>query len=350
MTVMQNRPRALFSPGRSLPGEAPGHRQPKGLFGAQEWVVARSDCQYRQQDFSALPPRKRLAAARLAAARFLPQPRSRVHLAWQGALAHYWIWTPDGEVAADYRRWLPETLLLAPPAQDGLRLLALSRGVEGQLWRAGMLVASQWWARHPTDAEWLNFLRASGWAGDAAMPVVETLEWLERPWAQSGRHWSVDADTAERMAWIASGCLLLAVLGWQVTSLLRWDAAARAEAARVDVARAKTAPLQAARERAESAVADIQALRDLEPGYSDYDWMVRIAAKLPQGTQLAGWAREPGKLRVLARGGDPDPRRVIEAFLDAPPFDNLTATPTGSGDMLLEFELPAPRATEGSAE
>lgn len=347
MTAMQKRPKALFSPGRSLPGEAPGHRQPKGLFGAQEWVVPRRDCQYRQQDFSALPPRKRIAAARLAAVRFLPSSKARIHLAWQDGLAHYWIWTPDSEVAADHRRWLPETLLLAPPVQDGLRLLALSQGVEGQLWRGGMLAASQWWARVPTDAEWLNFLRASGWTGDAAIPAPQTLEWSDRPWAQPGGRWSMDAETAERAAWIASGCLLLAVLGWQVTSLLRWDAAAAEEAARVDAARAKTASLQAARERAESAAADIQALRDLEPAYSDYEWMVRIAAKFPPGAVLGGWLREPGKLRVLVRGGDPDPRRFIEAFLDDPPFDNLTATPMGNGGVLLEFELPAPRVTDG---
>lgn len=297
-----------------------------------------------------MPPRKRLAAAKLAAARFLPQPGARIHLAWQGGLAHYWIWTPEGGGEADYRRWLPETLLLAPPVQDGPRLLALSQGVEGQLWRSGMLVASQWWARQPSDAEWLNFLRASAWAGDAAMPALEALEWLERPWAQSGRRWAMDVDTAERAAWIAAGCLLLAVLGWQIASLLRWDAAAREEAARVDAARARTAPLQAARERAEATIAEIQSLRDLEPAYSDYEWMARIAARLPQGANFAGWAREPGKLRVLVRGGDPDPRRAIEAFLDAPPFDKLTATPTGSGDMLLEFELPAARATEGSSE
>ena len=350
MTAMQNRPRALFSPGRSLPSEAPGLRQPKGLLGAQEWVIPRRDCQYRQQDFRALPPRKRLAAARLAVARFLPAADARIHMAWQGGIAHYWIWTPARDTALVFRRWLPESLLYPPPALDGPRLLAVSEGVEGQYWNGGVLEASQWWPRRPSDAEWLNFLRAAGaTAGPGDVPEPLVLAWLDRPWAHRGGGISMDADTAERVAWIASVGLLLVVAGWQTASLMRWDAEAAKEAVRLDEARTRAAPLQAARERAEAAAARIADLRELEPDHTDYGWMARIAATLPGGA-LAGWSREPGKLRVLVRGGDADPRRYIEAFVQSPPFDDLTATASGSGDILLEFTLPQPRATEGGEE
>lgn len=351
MTAMQKRPRALFSPGRSLPGETPGLRQAKGLFGAQEWVIPRRDCQYRKQDFRALPPRKRPMAARLAAARFLPSADARIHLAWQEGIAHYWIWTPPQDSPSVYRRWLPESLLYPPPTQEGVRLLSLCEGVEGQYWSNGVLAASQWWAHRPSEAEWLTFLRAAGAStGGGELPEPVALAWLDRPWAHAGGGLSMDADTAERVAWMASAGLLLAVSGWQLASLMRWDAEAAKEAVRLEVARSRAAPLQAARERAEAAAAQIADLRELEPEYTDYDWMARIGAKLPNGASLAGWSREPGKLRVLVRGGDADPRRYIEAFVQSPPFDDLTATVSGSGNILLEFALPQPRVTEGSDE
>lgn len=351
MTAMQKRPRALFSPGRSLPGEAPGQRQAKGLLGGQEWVIPRRDCQYRQQDFRALPARKRGMAARLAAARFLPSAGAHIHLAWQDGIAHYWIWTPPQDGPVSYQRWLPESLLYPLPPQDGVRVLSLCDGVEGQSWSNGVLVASQWWASRPSEAEWLNFLRAAG-AATTSSDVPEPISpaWLDQPWAHAGRGLSMDAQTAERIAWIASAGLLLVVSGWQLASLLRWDSAAAQEAVRLEAARSKAAPLQEARERAENAAAQITELRVLEPEHTDYDWMARIGAKLPSGALLAGWSREPGKLRVLVRGGDADPRRYIEAFVQSPPFEDLTATTTGSGDILLEFTLPQPRVTEGGEE
>ena len=144
--------------------------------------------------------------------------------------------------------------------------------------------------------------------------------------------------------------VLLVVAGWQLASLMRWDAEAAKEAVRLEAARSRAAPLQAARERAEGAAAQIAEVRELEPDHTDFDWMARIGAKLPNGALMAGWSREPGKLRVLVRGGDADPRRYIEAFVQTPPFDDLTATSSGNGDILLEFTLPQPRVTEGGEE
>ena len=46
-------------------------------------------------------------------------------------------------------RWIPESLLKAPPLVDGPRLLRTLRGVEGQVWGGGRLLASQWWRYGP---------------------------------------------------------------------------------------------------------------------------------------------------------------------------------------------------------
>ncbi len=148
MTTLQKRSTALFSAGRSLIGDG-GELRQKGLFGGHEWVVPRADCQYRQMDFSSLPARQQVAAARLAVARFEPSVGARTHIAGSRvALAHYWIWVPWDE-AGRVRRWIPESLLRAAPAHSGVRLVQLQRGVEGQVWQDGVLKASQWWAAGP---------------------------------------------------------------------------------------------------------------------------------------------------------------------------------------------------------
>lgn len=131
---------ALFLPTRRLTGTDPDLDAPDaivqqgGALGGQQWVVPRALCQYRRVDLAAVPQRQRHAAARLAATRYQPASDSLVHTAWHRGIAHLWIWTsPPPQVAAGEQRWVPESLLRAPPDADGPRLLALVRGCEGQV-------------------------------------------------------------------------------------------------------------------------------------------------------------------------------------------------------------------------
>lgn len=344
MTTLQKRPTALFSPSLNLFGEDEEPRVRGGVFGGQVWVVPRADCQYRQQDFSQLAAGQRRAAARLAIPRLEPAPGARVHVAWQQATAHYWIWTPgDHEAGVREPRWIPETRLLPPPpdGQGGARLLALSRGVEGQVWRNGRLEISQWWPTPPDLRAWQLFLRAGGLELDAAAEVPEPvlLPWSDAPWGESGRTLSFDAAIGERIAWWGVAALLLCALGWQVTGLLRWQAAVEAGSARLDAVRTDAAPLLDARERAERAAAEIEALASLQRSGSDYQLMLDVFAMLPEGTRLESWSRDAGKLRVTVKSTEADPRRFIAPFADSLLFPEVVATPTGGGGMLLEFDL-----------
>jgi hypothetical protein len=342
MTTLQKRSTALFSAGRSLIGDG-GELRQKGLFGGHEWVVPRADCQYRRMDFAALPARQRMDAARLAVARFEPSAMARTHIAWQEGIAHYWIWVPQEDDPVRVLRWIPESLLRAPPAEGGgVRLVELHRGVEGQVWQDGVLQASQWWASPPDLSAWQHFLRASGLAPAQApgVPPAVALGWQDEPWADARRGFSIDADGGERLAWKAALLLFVLGLGWQLSALVRWQVAAAAESRRLEATRLRVAPLLDARERAEVAVASIDSLLQVQTGVSDYELMADVAEALPDGTVLIGWNREPDKLRILVRGTETDPRRFIEGFAASPMLADLTATPTGSGSMLLDFNLP----------
>src|SRR5690606_19030362 len=338
---------ALFLPTRRLIGaeagdaDAPAART-GGLLGGQQWVVPRADCQYRRADLSGMPPRHRETAARLAATRYLPPADAVAHIAWREGFAHLWIWSsPPGGVAAGDQRWLPESLLFAPPAQDEARILRTARGFEGQLWMDGQLVLSQWWPHVPDSGAWQRFLRAGGLESDIAVPAPLSLPWSE-PWGEGRRNLLPgSAAGRERLAWLAAGVLVAVLLGWELTGLARWSAAGSRLSARLDATRAEIAPLLAAREAAEAAQAEADRLRGLQSGVSDYALMARIVAALPEGILLRAWNRNEEKLEVGVTGGDADPRKYVVAFAGDPQLGEVSATPVAEG-MRLVFSLAAP--------
>ncbi|WP_192279927.1 hypothetical protein [Xanthomonas sp. XNM01] len=342
MTTPPKRPTALFSPSRSYSDDQGPPRAAGGRLGGQEWVVPRAECQYRQQDFSKVSPRQRAAAARLAIPRLEPAPGARVHVAWQGAVAHYWIWTP-GQLEADarrYRRWLPESRLYAP-LEDGIRLLRVHQGFEGQIWKGGTLAFDQWWSGVPDLRAWQHFLRSGGLDVGSVdqVPQPASLAWEQVPWGDAGGGFTVDAAMAERMAWWGVATLLACGLGWQAMSLLRWQSAVSAEGVRLEAARSEALPLLDARERAERAASEIESWSALQPGISDYALMLDVTAILPEDARLSSWSREADKLRTIVLSRESDPRRFIAPFAQSTRFSNVVATPTGAGGMLIEFEL-----------
>ena len=341
---------AIFLPTRRLTGtdlDPPADLvQQGGALGGQQWVVPRAHCQYRRADLSSVPSRQRAAAAQLAATRYQPSPDAVVHTAWRHGIAHLWIWTsPPPAVASGEQRWIPESLLRAPPEADGPRLLAAVSGCEGQVWQGGQLVQSQWWPMPPDADAWQRFLRAGGLdSGTALPPTPETLPWAQ-PWGESGRAWLPgSAAGRERLAWVVLGAVLAVALGWQLTGLARWGLASASLASELERTRTQMAPVLAARESAEAAQAKAEHLRSLQSGTSDYELTAQILAAQPEGIRVGGWKRDANNLQVLLVGGDADPRKYVAAYAGQPDLADVTATPI-SGGMQLTFKRNKAEAT-----
>ncbi|GHE41166.1 hypothetical protein ACFOED_08695 [Vulcaniibacterium thermophilum] len=333
---------AIFSPTRRLIGPEPKVVARGGLLGASEWVVPRAQCLYRRLDLAALPPRQRAGAARIAARQHEPVEGAPARIAWTGGIAHLWFWTtPDPAVARSEEAWTPESLVREPPLVDGVRLLRLVEGVEGQYWREGVLQASQYWPQRPSEEQWRRFVRACGLGPDHARTVPEPIEaaWAA-PWAESRRAWPGSPARLERWAWIGALWILAVVLGWQVAALARWQDAQRDLQARLETMRARSTPLLAARERAETARDELLRLRELQRGVSDYRLMADIVAALPKGSLLTGWVREGGKLQVTVKSAETDPRAFVAAFEKNKVLADVSATSLPTGAMQLEFTLP----------
>lgn len=333
---------ALFLPTRRLVSVDTPIVAPGGLFGGQQWVVPRADCQYRRVDLSNLPAKHREAAARLAAERHRPTPDAVTYIGWRRGIAHLWIWaTPPAIVVTGEQRWLPETLLFAPPLHDQARLVDVAIGVEGQVWEDRQLLLSQWWPETPDVDDWQRFLRAGGFESLTDVPPVTSLPW-SWPWDEGRRQWLPGSIAGrEQLAWLATAGVIALLLGWSLAGLYRWNNASDQLTLQLDALRAEVAPVLAARERAETAQSEMDRLRGLQSGTSDYALMAQVTAALPAGVVLKSWMRDAGKLQVLVTGGDTDPRKFVLAFADQPMLANVSAIPNADS-MQLVFTLPVP--------
>lgn len=350
-----NKLAALFLPTRRLVNDDQGSVSRGGPFGGQQWVVSRGECQYRREDLRALPVRRRLQAGKLALARYRPSPSALSHVAWTGGIAHFWFWTAPGVDeggAAGERRWMPESLLLAPPAVDGVRLLRLSQGYEAQYWQNGMLASSQWWEQLPAGEAWMRFVRSTGGDPVALQDVPEPihLPWSNQPWGETSWAQRLAGLLDEKTAWLLLFAVLAAGLAWQVSALLRWQMAGDQLSVRVERMRAEVGPLLSAREQAEQAQAELERLGALRTPNDDYVLMADVASHLPEGSTLLTWRRDANKLQATVRSGEADPRAFVVAFEGNARLSGVAVTPLANGAMQLAFELPAIHAADTKGE
>lgn len=342
---------ALFSPTRRLIGHETPILHQGGALGQAQWVVPRADCHYRRLDFSALPIRQRVPAALIAVRRHEPAPGALHHIAWNGGTAHAWVWPqPDAALASGEQAWIPESLLRAPSAVDGPRLLSQVRGVEGQIWCDGQLMASQWWPEVPDQRAWRRFLRAGGLGPEAAevVPPPEALPWSDAPWGDARRGLPGSPAALERLAWAAGLGVVALGLGWQLAAQANWGISLLRVESRVEALRARATPLLEARERADAAFEALQGYRDLQGGTSDYVMMAEVLRPLPADARLAAWLREGVRLQVGVLSAEADPRRYVSAFDGHPRLANVAASPANDGSGIqLDFTLaPTAAATE----
>ena len=304
-------------------------------------------------DFNALPARQRQSAAAIAVRRLEPTAQARSHVAWVGGFAHIWTWVAPAPDIEPETRWIPESLLKAPPLVDGPRLVRAIRGVEGQVWREGQLQASQWWPEPPAGEEWHRFLRFAGLASGSLhdTPAPSDLPWQDAPWGDARRGFRFSPASLERMAWTLGLGALAFVLGWQLVVQMKWSAAQEELEARISALRSDAADLLSARERAYAARSAIAEYRQLQWATNDYVLMADIDASLPDESRLVGWMREGVKLKAGVQTQDTDPRHFIAAFSKHAVLSQLQAAPAAeAGVMGLDFTLPAPPNADGGED
>lgn len=163
-------------------GGSLGRLRPKVL------LLARDLCAFQLFETSNLPRSRRRQAALLFARTASPYVAAGMVIVPAGSDFGVWWWDlervssliPSPSASASVVR--PETL--AQPVSEGWRIVRLSNGFEGQLWRGGRLLASSWRPRPFDPASWTAFARLQRDGSDAPttpptpviLPIAEDSE------------------------------------------------------------------------------------------------------------------------------------------------------------------------------
>lgn len=169
-------------------------------------LLARDLCAFQLFEAGALPRGRRRQAALLFARTASPYVVGGMVIVPAGQDYGVWWWDLErvsallpGQAGAAIVR--PETL--AQPAAEGWRIVRLTKGFEGQLWRGGRLLASSWRLQPFDAASWLAFARLQRDGADAP-PTPPTPVIL--PIADDSEAFSLSGlEMSPRQAAIATG-------------------------------------------------------------------------------------------------------------------------------------------------
>src|SRR5690606_19490451 len=133
-----------------------------------------------------------------------------------------------------------------PPLTDGVRLAQMTDGVEGQVWKNGLLSMTRWWPASPSPRDWAVFLRAAGIDLAQASPGVPApvgSELLPQPWTVAVPPvtdlWSLLQN--ERAAAVAAAVIAVPFLYFLTQAAVLLGATMRVESSIADMTAANRA-------------------------------------------------------------------------------------------------------------
>lgn len=314
------------------------------------WIVARSLCMYRSEDFANIPRNRRDAAVALKIPVWSPFERVGHYCAWSGTTAMVWFWNaaaveadaklldlpahdtaPPGTPRSDVRM-LPETVLY-PTRTDGVHLQACREGFDLQYWRDGALVDSLWLPGAP-DASRVDAFAAQhvndGDSADADIaprleaPAASLATLAADPWAAppNPRAWLI---ANERTLAVAALAFLAAVAAFQEARYWRYHLAHAADTAEFRAIDEQLAPVLDARDKLVAQNGRNAFLARALNHPSQALLMLRVDRALPsKATQYRSWRYQQQDLAMVLSSNVPvDPVAVIANLQAVPSFADV---------------------------
>ncbi len=306
------------------------------IFAPSVYILSRAACGYQRLKLVGEKSAARRAAKLQAAAKVdFGNVKSRVVDADNDAIG---VWTWDGDMTLENGaplssvRVLPESLARVG-AMDGARLVECLDGVEGEIWRDGVLTASRWWPSKPAPRDWLLFLRAGRSAltdGQTnAPPQVETPVWRDDlPLIDH------DPDNLQLMfspSRLAAGVAIafLFFTAIQGTRYLSYEHQRRGIETRVATAATENQEAYAQRRRARAALSKIRAISDIGDASISPGALLALAAEFPAETMRVSNFRHydnklEARIEIIDDNPDaPDESDFVRALETAPLFSNV---------------------------
>lgn len=333
------------------PAEAPASRSAPIL-------LSRALYRARSFDLRGLRGADRRDALQLQLAAWAPfdSPAYRVGLRGERVLAFAWdevsVNAGLAEAGWDPSRPLEPEGLYRPALAEGVRLCPCLDGYEAQAWRAGLLVASQWWADTAPEAELRAFLRSHAGPGTTPteLPATSDPGWRKRPWLRV-THPEKAGESAWaglRLAYLGTACLLALWAGMEARA---WVVASQKVAAlqtqEADLLE-RLKPMLADRDQAEQVAAKANRLTLALSGHPPLVVLEQVVAGLPaQGVQLQELNLEGRRLRLVLNLAPDVSRAAIVRQLQASGFFSEVTEARGvtASSVVFEMALPSPGAS-----
>jgi hypothetical protein len=250
------------------------------------------------------------------------------YIVWQNDTVLVWVWDAHlqqqtmAQASLKNAYTLPESVLRPALPTDGERLLVCLEGIEGQIWRNGILIASRWWSISPDLRDWNQFLRAHSLATVAYVPTPEQTDLALTPWGKARRRFAGLRGHKER-DWIFLGTLLFVVITtWKVVEIVKIHAAVQSLQARLEGLNDQATPVLKARNLAINNKQEVERLLSMNAQLTQLELMTMVQDKLPPqaGVKVVDWAYQSGELKVTIEAPYIDPRQYVENFQSQPLF------------------------------
>jgi hypothetical protein len=357
-SALLTRLKQRFSPQRIRVGSKGAQALPGGGRRGIRVVVGRELCLFTTVSAAGVPAKLRASMLRLAVRKAAPFDDADFSVAWFGDTAAVWFWSRSAVLDASdgllsdspSLQFVPEALFLGTAVDgDASQLLTTDMGWHGRIWRDGRLLADRWWPAPPAPPVWQAFVRGAGLPAATALPAGTPVSLAETAWVaqhtQASRWNRARLEAGLPTLGVAIGAAAMLVACYEMGALARaaWD---------IHHVRERTdqleAPLQAildARQRADIALTETQAIAALLPVADQSSLLIEFGERLP-GTEapLLRWRLlESGQIEVAVRLANGDLESAVSRLEESPAFSSVRSKTTGTPDeTVIELAVSVP--------
>jgi hypothetical protein len=282
-----------------------------GIIHPEVIVVSRALCGFRR---ITLPngSRNAVKAALLQAERDAPSANNLAQIVQDPqdkTLAGLWTWPApeikNGETAPSIPRSFPETLVRTP-LSSGQRLVDCLDGVEGQVWDDGVLMASRWWPKPPSQSQWLAFMRSARLKTDEmdlTLPPISEVPWRkDLPFLQGIIDLGQSLATPMRLL-VVSGAVLGAAFIYSGTQYLHYQQTLRELRAEITVRKEVVSDVLADRNQAVQNLKSINTMARMVDSTALLSGIAGVLEKVQgEDMQISSVSLSDGQLRVIVKG------------------------------------------------
>lgn len=258
--------------------------------------LSRALVRVRRVSLADVPAAQQAAVARNLALAWAPFDDSGYRIWIQREHALLLAWDVQRTRGLTVPVW-PENCLRARPAQDGLRWVRATEGVECEQWQGGELIASRWWPQAPQPNE------AEAWLAGSSVGLDSVHELLPQARAQwPAQELAGLADPGGPLQRTALRIGLVLLCGMTGATAMQASAAYRQRAQMLEQARASAAqnePLLKQRDAAQKLRAQVEVLAQAQAGAPALELLEHLAHHWPSGAVLREWELKGLDLRMV---------------------------------------------------